>query len=128
MINRVTLVGNLGQDPETKSTPSGQSVAQLRVATTSSYKDREGNRQEATEWHTVVVWGKQAEACGKYLAKGRQVYVEGRLATRKWTDKEGKDRYTTEVVAETVRFLGGAGGNSDKPATQGDDLGYGIPY
>lgn len=127
MINRVTLVGNLGQDPETKSTPSGQSVAQLRVATTSTYKDREGNRQEATEWHTVVVWGKQAEACGKYLTKGRQVYVEGRLATRKWTDKDGKDRYSTEVVAETVRFLGG-GGDRDKAAPAADDLGYGIPY
>lgn len=127
MINRVTLVGNLGQDPETKSTPSGQSVAQLRVATTSTYKDREGNRQEATEWHTVVVWGKQAEACGKYLTKGRQVYIEGRLATRKWTDKDGKDRYSTEVVAETVRFLGG-GGDRDKAAPAADDLGYGIPY
>lgn len=127
MINRVTLVGNLGQDPEIKSTPSGQSVAQLRVATTSTYKDREGNRQEATEWHTVVVWGKQAEACGKYLTKGRQVYVEGRLATRKWTDKDGKDRYSTEVVAETVRFLGG-GGDRDKAAPAADDLGYGIPY
>lgn len=127
MINRVTLVGNLGQDPETRSTPSGQSVAQLRVATTSTYKDREGNRQEATEWHTVVVWGKQAEACGKYLTKGRQVYVEGRLATRKWTDKDGKDRYTTEVVAETVRFLGG-GGDRDKVAPAADDLGYGSLY
>jgi single-strand DNA-binding protein len=108
MINRVTLVGNLGADPELKTTPQGQKVAQLRVATTESYKDRDGNRQESTEWHTVVVWGNQAEACGKYLSKGRQVYVEGKLKTRKWTDKEGNDRYSTEVVASDVRFLGSA--------------------
>jgi single-strand DNA-binding protein len=121
MINRVTLIGNLGQDPELKSTSSGQNVCQLRVATTSTYKDREGNRQEATEWHTVVVWGNQAKACGDHLTKGRQVYVEGRLATRKWTDKDGKDRYSTEVVAENVRFLGSAG---ERRASAGDDLGY----
>jgi single-strand DNA-binding protein len=120
MVNRVTLVGNLGQDPEVKSTSSGQNVAQLRVATTSSYKDREGNRQESTEWHTVVVWGNQAVACGKYLTKGRQVYVEGRIATRKWQDKDGNDRYSTEVVAENVRFLGGPSGER-----RGDDgMGY----
>lgn len=121
MINRVTLIGNLGQDPELKTTPQGQNVCQLRVATTSSYKDRDGNRQEATEWHTVVVWGNQAVACGNHLSKGRQVYVEGRLATRKWTDKDGKDRYTTEVVAENVRFLGGPSGERRQAS---DDLGY----
>jgi len=122
MINRVTLVGNLGQDPELKTTPSGQNVCQLRVATTETYKDRDGQKQEATEWHTVVVWGNQAEACGRHLAKGRQVYVEGKIKTRKWTDKEGKERFTTEVVAADVRFLGSAPAKKSEPA---DDLGYG---
>jgi single-strand DNA-binding protein len=125
MINRVTLVGNLGQDPELKTTPSGQSVCQLRLATTEVYKDREGQKQEATEWHTVVVWGNQAEACGRHLAKGRQVYVEGKIKTRKWTDKDGKERFTTEVVAADVRFLGSA--PKDKPAPA-DELGYGWGY
>ncbi len=125
MINRVTLVGNLGQDPELKTTPSGQSVCQLRVATTEVYKDREGQKQEATEWHTVVVWGNQAEACGRHLAKGRQVYVEGKIKTRKWQDKDGKDRYSTEVVAVDVRFLGAAPKDKAAPA---DDLGYGGMY
>jgi single-strand DNA-binding protein len=110
MVNKVILVGNLGQDPEVRNTPSGQQVAQLRIATTDKYKDRDGNLQERTEWHTVVVWGRQAETVGKFLSKGRQVYIEGRLQTRKWQDKEGKDRYTTEVVADNVRFLGGGGG------------------
>ena len=109
MVNKVILVGNLGKDPQTRSTPNGQEVATLTVATSEKYKDKSGELQERTEWHTVVVWGKQAESCGKYLSKGRQVYVEGRLATRKWTDKEGVEKYTTEVVAENVKFLGGGG-------------------
>lgn len=125
MINRVTLVGNLGQDPELKTTPSGQNVCQLRLATTETYKDRDGQKQEATEWHTVVVWGNQAEACGRHLAKGRQVYVEGKIKTRKWTDKEGKERFSTEVVASDVRFLGSAPAKKSEPA---DDLGYGGMY
>ena len=122
MVNKVILVGNLGKDPQTRSTPNGQEVATLTVATSEKFKGKDGELQERTEWHTVVVWGKQAESCGKYLTKGRQVYVEGRLATRKWTDKEGAERYTTEVVAENVKFLGGGG---DKKAGGGDDLGYG---
>ena len=122
MVNKVILVGNLGKDPQTRSTPNGQEVATLTVATSEKYKDKSGELQERTEWHTVVVWGKQAESCGKYLTKGRQVYVEGRLATRKWTDKEGAERYTTEVVAESVKFLGGGG---EKKAGGGDELGYG---
>jgi single-strand DNA-binding protein len=122
MVNKVILVGNLGKDPQTRSTPNGQEVATLTVATSEKYKDKAGELQERTEWHTVVVWGKQAQSCGQYLTKGRQVYVEGRLATRKWTDKEGAERYTTEVVAENVKFLGGGG---DKKAGGGDDLGYG---
>ncbi len=110
MVNKVILIGNLGQDPELRSTGGGQSVGSLRVATTDKFKDKEGNLQERTEWHTVVVWGRDAENVHKYCKKGKQLYIEGRLQTRKWQDKEGKDRYSTEVVAEVVRFLGGAGG------------------
>jgi single-strand DNA-binding protein len=110
MVNKVILIGNLGQDPELRSTAGGQSVGSLRVATTDKYKDKEGNLQERTEWHSVVVWGRDAENVHKFCKKGKQLYIEGRLQTRKWQDKEGKDRYTTEIVAETVRFLGGAGG------------------
>lgn len=124
MVNKVILVGNLGKDPATRSTPNGQEVATLTVATSEKFKGKDGEMQERTEWHTVVVWGKQAESCSKYLTKGRQVYVEGRLATRKWTDKEGAERYTTEVVAESVKFLGG-GGEKKQAGGGGDDLGYG---
>ena len=126
MINKVILVGNLGQDPETRHTNGGNSVTQLRIATTEKYKDRDGAMQERTEWHTVIVWGKQGEACGKHLTKGRQVYVEGRLTTRKWQDKEGKDRYTTEVIGDNVRFLGQGQRENDKAQPlPTDDLGYG---
>jgi single-strand DNA-binding protein len=110
MVNKVILIGNLGQDPELRSTSGGQSVASLRVATTDKYKDKEGNLQERTEWHSVVVWGRDAENVHKYCKKGKQLYIEGRLQTRKWQDKDGKDRYSTEVVAEAVRFLGGGAG------------------
>lgn len=123
MVNKVILVGNLGKDPQTRATPNGQEVATLTVATSEKFKDKSGELQERTEWHTVVVWGKQAESCGKYLTKGRQVYVEGRLATRKWTDKEGAERYSTEVVAESVKFLGQ--GERKNAQAGGDDLGYG---
>lgn len=123
MVNKVILVGNLGKDPQTRSTPNGQEVATLTVATSEKFKGKDGELQERTEWHTVVVWGKQAESCGKYLSKGRQVYVEGRLATRKWTDKEGAERYSTEVVAETVKFLGQ--GERKNAQAGADDLGYG---
>ncbi|MFZ5479893.1 MAG: single-stranded DNA-binding protein [Myxococcota bacterium] len=110
MVNKVILIGNLGQDPELRSTPGGQSVASLRLATTERVKDKEGNWLDKTEWHSVVVWGRQAENVHQYCKKGKQLFIEGRLQTRKWQDKEGKDRYTTEVVAENVRFLGGGGG------------------
>jgi len=124
MVNKVILVGNLGQDPETRHTGGGNSVTQLRLATTEKFKDREGAMQERTEWHTVIVWGKQGEACGKHLSKGRQVYVEGRLTTRKWQDKEGKDRYTTEVIGDNVRFLGG-NGSDKRDNAQADGEGFG---
>jgi single-strand DNA-binding protein len=110
-VNKVILIGNLGADPELRYTPTGnRPVCSLRIATSDSYKDKAGAKQERTEWHTVTVWGDQAENCNKYLAKGRSVYVEGRLQTRQWDDKEGNKRYSTDVVAERVQFLGGAGG------------------
>ena len=108
-VNKVILVGNLGADPELKYTPSNRPVCNLSVATNEVWKDKNGQKQERTEWHRVNVWGDQAEHCSKYLAKGRMVYVEGRIQTRSWDDKEGKKRYTTEVVAERVVFLGGQG-------------------
>jgi single-strand DNA-binding protein len=112
MVNKVILVGNLGKDPEVRYTPGGQAVATLRIATSRSWTDKQSQqRKEETEWHDVEVWGKQAEQCGEYLSKGRQVYVEGRLKTDKWQDKQsGQDRYRVKVVADTVRFLGGGAG------------------
>jgi len=109
-VNKVILVGNLGADPELKYTPSNRPVCNLSVATNEVWKDKDGKKQEKTEWHRVNVWGEQAENCSKFLSKGRMVYVEGRLQTRSWDDKEGKKRYSTEVVAERVVFLGGGGG------------------
>jgi len=113
-VNKVIIVGNLGQNPEVRQTQSGASVAQFSVATNDSWMDKAGQKQERTEWHRVVVWGKQAENCQQFLAKGRQVYVEGRLQTRQWQDKEGQTRYTTEVHAQTVQFLGGKGQGTDR--------------
>ena len=110
-VNKVILIGNLGADPELRYTPNGnRPVCSLRIATTEVYKDKAGQKQEQTEWHRITVWGDQAENCNKYLAKGRSVYVEGRLQTRSWDDKDGQKKYSTEVVAERVKFLGGAGG------------------
>lgn len=107
-VNRVIILGNLGQDPEVRYTPSGAAVCTLSVATTETRTDRDGNRQDNTEWHRVVVWNKQAENCAKYLSKGRSVYVEGRLQTRSWDDKNtGQKKYTTEIIAQTVQFIGG---------------------
>lgn len=118
MVNRVILVGNLGKDPEVRYTSGGQAVANLRIATSRSWTDKQsGQRKEETEWHDVEVWGKQAEQCGEYLAKGRQVYVEGRLKTDKWQDKQtNQERYKVKVVAETVRFLGGGAGGGARRA------------
>jgi single-strand DNA-binding protein len=109
-VNKVILVGNLGADPELRYTSGGQAVTELRLATSRKYTGKDGTTQEDTQWHRVVVWGKQAENCKQYLSKGRQCYVEGRLQTRQWEDKEGHKRYTTEVVAEQVQFLGGGRG------------------
>jgi single-strand DNA-binding protein len=109
-VNKVILVGNLGADPEVRFMSNGQAVANFRIATSEAWKDKEGQKQERTEWHRIVVWGKLGELCGEYLKKGRQVYVEGRLQTREWNDKEGKKNYTTEVVVSNVCFLGGPDG------------------
>ena len=106
-VNKVILVGRLGADPELKNTPSGASVCNFSIATTESWNDKNGGgRQEKTEWHRVVAWNKLADLCGQYLAKGRQVYLEGRIQTRSWDDKEGNKRYTTEIMAQTIQFLG----------------------
>lgn len=110
-INKVILIGNLGNDPEIRSLPSGQAVANFNIATTERWTGKDGNPGEKTEWHRIVVFGKQAENCKEYLKKGRQVYVEGRLQTREWDDKEGQKRKTTEIVANTVQFLGSGGGS-----------------
>jgi single-strand DNA-binding protein len=117
-VNKVILIGNLGADPDVRFTGSGQSVARLRIATSERWTDKSGQKSERTEWHTVIVWGKQAELCKEYLSKGRQIYIEGRLQTREWTDKEGNKRYSTEVVAQRIQFLGaGAGKGARTGAT-----------
>src|SRR3989338_1172089 len=109
-LNKVLLIGNLGADPEVRVTGTGQSVATIRLATTDRWVDKSGQKTERTEWHRVIAWGKQAELCKEYLSKGRQIYVEGRIQTREWNDKEGNKRYTTEVVAQRIQFLGSPAG------------------
>lgn len=104
-VNKVILVGRLGNDPEIRYTQGGAAVANFNIATSENWTDREGQKQERTEWHRIVVWGKMAETCSQFLGKGRQVFVEGRLQTRQWDDKDGNKRYTTEVIASTVQFL-----------------------
>jgi len=117
-VNKAILVGNLGRDPELRHTPNGQAVVNFTLATSENWTDKSGERQERTEWHRIVVWGKTAEMCNQYLSKGRTVYIEGRIQTREWEDKDGNKRYTTEVNAQTVQFIGprtdgggGGGGN-----------------
>ena len=122
MINKVILIGNLGRDPEIRSTAGGTSVANLRIATTERRKDKDGNWGDHTEWHSVVCFGRNADNAGKFLKKGEKVYVEGKLSTRKYQDKDGKDRWSTEVIADELRFLGGRGGGGERG---GDDGGYG---
>lgn len=107
-VNKVIILGRLGQDPELKYTPGGMAVCNFTLATSESWADKAGQKQERTEWHRVVVWGKLAELCNQYLSKGRQAFVEGSLQTRSWDDKSGQKRYTTEINAKTVQFIGGA--------------------
>ena len=121
-VNKVILVGNLGRDPETRYMPDGGAITNISIATTEQWKDKQGEKQEKTEWHRVAFFGKLAEIAGEYLKKGRSVYVEGRLQTRKWTDKDGVEKYTTEIVASEMQMLGsreGMGGG----AASGDDGG-----
>lgn len=123
-VNKVILVGRLGADPEVKTIPNGQTVARLSLATSEAWTGKDGQKQERTEWHRIVVWGKQAENCGKHLSKGRQVYVEGRLQTRSWEDQQGQKKYSTEVVANTVQFLGAGGAERGSSQTTGDDANF----
>ncbi len=137
MVNKVMLVGNLGRDPEMRALPGGQQVANFSLATSRRYKDRDGNRKDETEWHNIVVYGKQAEIAGQYLTKGKMVFVEGRIQTRSWDDKEreGKKIYKTEIICENFQMLGskgdgaGAGGGRDysggAPADGGGSAGSG---
>jgi single-strand DNA-binding protein len=124
-VNKVILLGNLGRDPETRYTTGGDAVTNLRIATTEQWKDKNGEKQERTEWHTVVLFGRQAEIAGEYLKKGRSVYIEGRLQTRKYTDKEGQEKYSTEVVADRMQLLGsgrdsgGSGGGDEFSSDRG---------
>ena len=122
-VNKVILVGNLGADPETRYTASGAAITNIRIATSESWKDKQtGEQQERTEWHRVVFFNRLAEIAGEYLRKGSQVYVEGALRTRKWTDKEGHDNYTTEVVADEMQMLGSRGGESSERPAQRDSF------
>lgn len=125
MYNKVLLIGNLGRDPEVRHTNSGQPVANLRVATSRRYKDRDGNWSEQTEWHDVVCFGRTAETAGQYLRKGSRVFVEGRLQTRSWEDREGKKQYRTEVVAEALKFMDSRGGDSGGGGRSDDSAGSG---
>ncbi len=142
-VNKVILVGNLGRDPETRYMPDGGAVTNVSIATTESWKDKNGEKQEKTEWHRVAFFGKLAEIAGEYLKKGSQVYVEGRLQTRKWQDKDGQDKYTTEIIADRMQMLGsrqGMGGGdreaggereggsrpASKPAAAGPGAGAGA--
>ena len=118
-LNKVQLIGNLGRDPELRYTKSGQAVANFTVATNESWTNKSGEREERTEWHRVVAWARLAEISGEYLSKGRQVYIEGRLQTREWEDKEGNKRYTTEIKADRMLMLGGRGGGSGGEASGG---------
>ena len=137
-VNKVIVLGNLGRDPELRYTPSGAAVCNVSIATTRNWKSKDsGERQEETEWHRVVFYDRLAEIAGEYLKKGRPVYVEGRLKTRKWQDKDGRDQYTTEIIAEQMQLLGGRedggggggsyGGGRSAPQGGGDDYGHEAP-
>ncbi len=126
-VNKAIIIGRLGADPEVRYTPGGQNVANFRVATNEAWTDKNGQRQERTEWHRIVVWGRQADLCKEYLRKGRTVYVEGRLQTREWDDRDGNKRYVTEIVAQSVRFLDGGSGGRAAGGGPGPDDDFGMP-
>ncbi len=136
-LNKVMLIGNLGKDPEVRYTPSGQAVASFSLATSEKFKSKSGEWEERTEWHNITLWGKLAEIAGEYLSKGKTVYIEGRLQTRKWQDKNGNDRYTTDIVGDKMQMLSpmgerrgsdgpsetsGGGGGYEEPPFQDDDI------
>ncbi|MGH8222780.1 MAG: single-stranded DNA-binding protein [Woeseiaceae bacterium] len=140
-VNKVIIIGNLGADPDTRYIPSGSAVTNLSVATNESWKDKQtGEQKDRTEWHKVAMFGRLAEIAAEYLRKGSQVYIEGRLRTRKWQDQQGNDRYTTEIVADEMQMLGGRGGGgampamsdsserSPAPAASSDDFDDDIPF
>jgi single-strand DNA-binding protein len=125
MLNKVILIGNLGRDPEVRSTPSGQPVARFTLATNRKWRDKGGQRQEKTEWHNIVVWGKQAEIAGQYLTKGKQIYLEGRIETSSWDDRNtGEKKYKTEIICDNFQMLGQRGG--DFESSEGRGGGYGA--
>ena len=126
-VKKVILVGNLGRDAELRATPSGASVSNFSIATTENWTGNDGQKQEKTEWHNIVVWGKQAETCGQYLAKGRQVFVEGRITNRSYDDKDGNKKHITEIIARDVRFLGGAGQGGGGGGGGMRDSGFAAP-
>jgi len=119
MLNKVMLIGNLGADPETRFTQDGTCVCNLRLATTEKFKSRDGNQQERTEWHRVVLWGRLGEIANQYLSKGSKVYIEGKIETRKWQDRDGNDKYTTEIRGSEMKMLGGGGGGSSNQSGGG---------
>jgi single-strand DNA-binding protein len=126
MVNKVILVGNLGRDPEVRTTPSGQPVAKFSLATNRRRRDKDGNRQDETEWHNIVCWGRQAEIAGEYLTKGKQIYIEGRIQTSSWEDRQsGEKKYRTEIICENFQMLGsrGEGGGGYRPAAPADSGG-----
>ena len=146
-VNKVILVGNLGKDPEVRYMPNGDAVANFSIATTDTWKDKSGERHEKTEWHNIIIFRRLGEVAGQFLKKGSMVYLEGRLQTRKWQDKSGQDRYTTEIVCHEMKMLGGKGGGDGKrndyddsppppptrrtpqqAASRVDDMDDGIPY
>ncbi|VAW39026.1 Single-stranded DNA-binding protein [hydrothermal vent metagenome] len=118
-VNKVILVGRLGADPEIRYTPSGAAVANFTLATSENWKDKDGNKQEKTEWHRIVAFAKLAEICGQYLNKGKQIYIEGRIQTRQWEDRDGNKKYTTEIVANQMQMLGSPGQNQQQAAPGG---------
>ena len=124
-VNKVILIGNLGRDPELRYTQNGQAVANFTLATSENWTDKSGEKVERTEWHRIVAWGRTAELCAQYLSKGRTVYIEGRLQTREWEDRDGNKRQTTEINANTVQFLGGGGGGGGGGAPRGGSGGSG---
>ena len=121
-VNKAILIGNLGKDPELRYTPSGQAVASFSLATSERYKDKEGNWQERTDWHNIVVWGRQGETVKEYLKKGRSCYVEGRIQTRSYDDREGNKKWVTEIIASRIQFLGGRGEGGGSAAGAPEDM------